>query len=87
MSERDRFRFGFAESYDICNLESISPILPHGGELTSIDHLLDDASDYRVHRYHRYDPFNRDLSCMIAPTVLELSRMYHSTYTQQCIPY
>ena len=67
MDERELFKFGFVESYDIIDQEQISPMKLN--EVTSIDHLLEYASDFTVRRYHHYDKFNNDLSYMILPSL------------------
>ncbi len=63
LSDEERFKLGFVESYDICNLESISPI-DEFKEITSVDHLLETSKElYRIRRYHRY--IDNDLSFMV----------------------
>jgi len=63
LSDEERFKLGFVESYDICNRESISPI-DEIKEITSVDHLLETSNElYKIRRYHRY--IDNDLSFMV----------------------
>ena len=62
-TDEERFKFGYVESYDICNRESISPINTDK-EITSVDHLIETSAElYRVRRYHRY--IDNDLAFMV----------------------